>query len=202
VALAQAEAAAVESEPVVAAPRGAGAGAFDGIVDRPSVAGHFIVSPQDTCVLDDWGDNRLTLTACHPKFSARQRIVVVAELVGEAVARIDRPEVAEAAGDAGLGVDEYSQEPSEEASAGADSIPTTTAQGEPIVEDLDSGLGWDTSALKPAIAWGVVAIAIYLVMQTVASRWRRWPTWLLFSVPIALPMFVGFQHLDRFLPAL
>ncbi|MDP1803548.1 MAG: hypothetical protein Q8K72_00125, partial [Acidimicrobiales bacterium] len=36
-------------------------------------------------VLDDYGDNRLTLTACHPKYSARQRIIVVAELAPEEV---------------------------------------------------------------------------------------------------------------------
>lgn len=39
-----------------------------------------IVSPSQVDVLDDKGDNRLTLTACHPKYSARQRIVVVAQL--------------------------------------------------------------------------------------------------------------------------
>jgi len=39
-----------------------------------------IVSPTQVDVLDDKGDNRLTLTACHPKYSARQRIIVVAEL--------------------------------------------------------------------------------------------------------------------------
>ena len=39
-----------------------------------------IVSPDQVEVLEDKGDNRLTLTACHPKYSARQRIVVVAEL--------------------------------------------------------------------------------------------------------------------------
>lgn len=39
-----------------------------------------IVSPTQGDVLEDKGDNRLTLTACHPKYSARQRIVVVAEL--------------------------------------------------------------------------------------------------------------------------
>jgi sortase A len=42
--------------------------------------GHMIVSPTQVEVLEDKGDNRLTLTACHPKYSARQRIVVVAEL--------------------------------------------------------------------------------------------------------------------------
>ncbi len=39
-----------------------------------------IVSPTQVDVLEDKGDNRLTLTACHPKYSARQRIIVVAEL--------------------------------------------------------------------------------------------------------------------------
>ena len=43
-----------------------------------------IVSPSQVEVLDDKGDDRLTLTACHPKYSARQRIVVVAELEPEA----------------------------------------------------------------------------------------------------------------------
>jgi LPXTG-site transpeptidase (sortase) family protein len=38
------------------------------------------VSPGDVAVLNDFGDNRLTLTTCTPKFSAAQRLVVVAEL--------------------------------------------------------------------------------------------------------------------------
>jgi sortase A len=42
-----------------------------------------IVSPSQVEVLEDKGDNRLTLTACHPKYSARQRIVVVSELAPE-----------------------------------------------------------------------------------------------------------------------
>lgn len=46
-------------------------------------AGHFIIGPRDSWILDDYGDNRLTLMACHPKYSARQRIVTVGELVDE-----------------------------------------------------------------------------------------------------------------------
>ena len=44
-----------------------------------------IVDKSQTDVLNEYGDNRLTLTACHPKYSARQRIVVVAELSGPAL---------------------------------------------------------------------------------------------------------------------
>ena len=61
------------------------------VMDNDGV-GHVIVSPDATYVLDDVGDNRLTLTACHPKYSARQRIIVFAELVGEPAETLPRPE--------------------------------------------------------------------------------------------------------------
>ena len=44
-----------------------------------------IVDPSQTEVLEDAGDDRLTLVACHPKYSARQRIIVVAHLVDDPV---------------------------------------------------------------------------------------------------------------------
>jgi sortase A len=42
-----------------------------------------IVSPSQVDVLDDKGDNRLTLSACHPKYSARERIIVVSHLAAD-----------------------------------------------------------------------------------------------------------------------
>ncbi len=50
---------------------------------RYLVTEQLIVAPTQVEVLDDVGDNRLTLTACHPKYSARQRIVVVSQLAPE-----------------------------------------------------------------------------------------------------------------------
>jgi sortase A len=50
---------------------------------------HYVVSdsivtrPSDVSWLRPTADNRLTLTTCHPEFSARQRFVVVAMLVGK-----------------------------------------------------------------------------------------------------------------------
>ncbi len=44
--------------------------------------GHRIVTPKAVEILADKGDNRLTLMACNPKYSAQQRIVVEAKLVG------------------------------------------------------------------------------------------------------------------------
>ena len=49
----------------------------------------FIVQPEQVEVLDDQGDNRLTLTSCHPKFSAAQRMIVTAKLEGEPLPDID-----------------------------------------------------------------------------------------------------------------
>jgi LPXTG-site transpeptidase (sortase) family protein len=39
-----------------------------------------IVDPSETYLLSPYGDDRITLTTCHPKFSARQRLVVVGML--------------------------------------------------------------------------------------------------------------------------
>jgi sortase A len=52
-------------------------GKFRYEVDRKDV-----VSPSEVSVLDPTPDNRLTLTTCNPKFSAAQRLIVVALLKG------------------------------------------------------------------------------------------------------------------------
>jgi sortase A len=58
--------------------------------------GYFVVRPIDTWVLDQKdGQNILTLTACHPKYSSRQRIIVQAELVGDPAPTIPRDEATE-----------------------------------------------------------------------------------------------------------
>jgi len=46
------------------------------------VTGQGIHERDDVAVLDDFGDNRLTLITAHPKYSNRKRLVVVGELVG------------------------------------------------------------------------------------------------------------------------
>ena len=50
------------------------------------VAPPFVVSPTDTSVVDNTPVPTVTLTTCHPKGSARQRLIVQAQLQGEAVA--------------------------------------------------------------------------------------------------------------------
>ena len=64
------------------------------VMEQGDGHGHLIVAPTAVEVLDqNFRDhpNRLTLTACHPKGSARQRIVVVAELAGDPAPTYPRP---------------------------------------------------------------------------------------------------------------
>lgn len=58
---------------------------------------HYIVKPNQTEILDDKGDNRLTLMACHPKYSAAERIVVEAKLVSPPAPPTPIPDAAEPA---------------------------------------------------------------------------------------------------------
>ncbi|WP_420619870.1 class E sortase [Candidatus Poriferisocius sp.] len=64
------------------------------VIEQGEGFGHLIVPPTAVEVLDQdfpVHPNRLTLTACHPKGSARQRIIVVGELVGEPAPTYPRP---------------------------------------------------------------------------------------------------------------
>ena len=61
------------------------------------MTGQEIVSPEAVQVLDDKGDNELTLTACHPKYSASKRIVIHAQLEGTPVAAAPKAARARAA---------------------------------------------------------------------------------------------------------
>lgn len=77
-------------------------GNFTYLVDRHEnakgeVSGHFIVGPDDVSILDQQGvGNRLTLMACHPKYSAAQRIVVTATLTSEPAPSTPIPTYADA----------------------------------------------------------------------------------------------------------
>ena len=50
---------------------------------RYEVESSIVVRPTQSEVLDPTPDNRLTLTTCHPKYSAAQRLIVVGKLVTE-----------------------------------------------------------------------------------------------------------------------
>ena len=156
--------------------------------DDGSVSGHLVVSPSDVWVLNDMGDNRLTLTACHPKYSASQRIVVQAilevppaltpKLVTTPTAIIPRDTTDT------VGV-------------------TTTLPAEPVLpsDNLDAGLGGDHGQRWPTFFWAVVVAIFLLAVGQSTKRWGRLRSWATSAIPMALVVFVFFEHLDRMLPA-
>lgn len=150
---------------------------------RYEVSEQQIVSPEQVEVLEDKGDNRLTLTACHPKYSASQRIVVVAQLVGPAAAA---PQAAAPAG-------------------GEPAIPGEPGEGEPAGEQgqrtLDAGLSGEGATAWPAVILGIACAAIWLAAWLLGKLWSRWPAYLV-SVPVFLFMlFHFFESFSRLLPA-
>lgn len=166
--------------------------------------GHIIVGPNDTWVLGDFGDNRITLTACHPKYSARERIIVAAELVTEAVDTPAPPpeystqDEIELPSEDLAGEDDGEEQPdSQIVAAPSDSDP------DPFVDEvsLDEGLNGDKDALRPAILWGLLAVAVYMMFKELAKRWKRWPAIAIGIAPVVMLMALSFEKIDRYLPA-
>ena len=138
------------------------------------VTGQEIVSPRDVHVIEDQGDDRLTLTSCHPKYSARQRIVITAALVDEPAAPSPpRPEE------------------------------TVEPQDDPAAdeEELQVLDGEERGPVEPAIAWGAVMAGVWLAFAFLGRRWRRLPAYLLGAPVFALALFVFFEAVAETLPA-
>jgi sortase A len=155
--------------------------------DDGSVSGHLVVSPNDVWVLDDMGDNRLTLTACHPKYSASQRIVVQAILVVPPALTpklVSKPTVVIPR-------------------ATDDTVGVTTLPAEPVLprDDLDAGLGGDGGQRWPTFVWGTLVAIFLIAVGQSTKRWGRLRSWATSAIPLALVVFVFFEHLDRMLPA-
>ncbi len=178
--------------------------------------GHIIVKPSATWVLGDFGDNRITLTACHPKLSARQRIIVTAELVGETVhiptwAEQARSEaLVAAAANPGLGADEDETPPTTDQPVASQAVPTTTQrtfdESPPINADLDTGLNGERGAIPGAALWMLGAMFFWIGAGKVGQhRTTRTLGRIGYRLAGLLPalvfMWFSFEMIDRALPA-
>jgi len=191
--------------------------------------GHFIVRPSATQVLDNFGDNRLTLTACHPKYSSRQRIVVVAELVGEpTITPPHDPGLDSTSG--GLGVDEYAStstaanspidddgtptkssvaanedvvvpEASEPKEVATDGLTEGEIATAPIANSFGNGLSGDSDAIPPAVSWMIAALVLWFTAGFVGRRWKLLTTHAIFLVPFLALLWMSFVHIDQALPS-
>ncbi len=135
-----------------------------------------VVSPDQVEVLDDFGDDRLTLTACHPKYSARQRIIVVAALVGEAA-------------------------PGGESRAVTGPLPIPGDEAPSSGQTLDAGLGGERASAWPAILMGLACALIWAAAWLLGMLWRKWPAYLVALPVFLVALFFFFENFSRLLPA-
>lgn len=152
---------------------------------RYEISGTEIVLPSQVEVIDDQGDDRLTLTSCHPKYSARQRIIVSALLVDDpAPATPTRPEA---------------ETPEELADEDVADQGDVEEAGVPA--DLESLDGDDERTAGPALVWGLVTAAVWLAFYALSRLWRRWPAYVLGAPVFAVSLFVFFGAFSELLPA-
>jgi sortase A len=132
-----------------------------------SVTGQEVVAPTNLSVLTDKGDNRLTLTSCHPKFSASKRIVITAMLQTQPVAAPPTTTAPPGGGNSQLGPDDSQQ-----------------------AAQLTQAPGGFTDALLT----GAACLGIGIGAWQTAERWlrRRWGRWLLYLAVAPAFLFVLF----------
>lgn len=155
----------------------------------------FVVQPDQVEILEDFGDNRVTLIACEPKYSAAKRIIIVGELAGEPAPPIE-------------GQDEARDQAAD-------------ASGELVGDNIDGGLSGESAARTPTILWGLAAAGVWLVTWlaqvglrrrvrdraeadgTAPTRGQRLLTWspYLVGLPVFLVvLYVFFENFGRLLP--
>jgi sortase A len=132
-----------------------------------------IVKPSQREVLDPSPDNILTLTTCNPRFSASQRMVVVAGLTDE---------------------------PAEAPPPAASPTPSSSSSNAPSLAG-DESLSGESSPKGPAVAWGSLAALIWLVTWLLSKRWGRVAAYAMGTPVFLVVLFVFFENFARLLPA-
>jgi sortase A len=136
--------------------------------------------------VQDYGDNRLTLTTCNPKFSAAERLIVVAKFVGSAP-RTRRMKVAVAATGAhnNTGALDNNQ---------LAAIPAKRVH-------VSASDGWGNGALPLVVLWGLVVIGLALAYKPLRRQWPALSVYVVILPAWACVLFMFFEQLNRFLPA-
>jgi sortase (surface protein transpeptidase) len=169
--------------------------------------GYVVVGPEDGYVLSDVGDDRLTLTACHPRFSASERLIVAARLVSEPLKMLS-PDYGLPKSDLGTPTEVPSAATTGEVAAPPSASPPQLVVQPPAnvvpvaqVSDLREGLsGWSVG-LMPTIVW-MLTLLVAMAGATVV-KYRRGLTVAVATsvVPVAGILLMLFAQLDRLLPA-
>lgn len=149
------------------------------VMPQPSTAaggngdpiGHYLVLPTAVEILDDKGDNRITLMGCHPRYGSTQRIVVEARLTGTSAPLTPTP-----------------------ASASPD---TSTVIDDMADTELLRG---DTGSWVPVAAWSAAVLALCALALVLARRWNPWMVYLLALPVVGVTLFQAFEAVAELSP--
>jgi sortase A len=141
------------------------------------VTGTHVVKPNQTEVLNPTPTATLTLTTCNPKYSASQRLVVVADLAPGQTATPATPSPTTAT-----------------APGGKQSLP-----GEGSL-DAEAGLASGRSKV-PTILWGLLTALIGFGWWFAIRKRRHWISYAAGVVPFLVALFFFYAHLELLLPA-
>jgi sortase A len=145
------------------------------------------VRPNQTEILNATRDNRLTLTTCNPRFSATQRLIVVASLQNPVVAPA-APQI----------VPSHSSSSSEGVTVGANGATGSASHPASVASAALSG---SSDAWPPTIAWAALFVGLWVLTRVGFKKWR--PRWAFLAVGIPLCLIVLwplFESLTRILP--
>ncbi len=148
---------------------------------RYNVKSSEIVSPNDNAVLDSASTPELTLTTCNPRYSASQRLVVVA-LLDTTVAH---------------GTTTTTTPTTTDPPASPPRLTPTQA----AAAVAGGGRGGD---VLPAVLWGIAVLLGAIVLRLVARRLPRvfrWGSYVVGVPLLLLALFVCFEHVSLALPA-
>ncbi len=148
-----------------------------GSADKP----YAIVSPGQSEELDYKDGNHLTLTSCHPRYSAAERIIVRAELEGSPAVPLPRPEQIS------------------EASAGQ-TFSSTTAPSISTAS-FGTGLNGDRSVMPSLILWVFAILGILAAVYFWGRNWHKWKAYSISALPLLLSIFTLFYYVDSVLPS-
>jgi len=167
--------------------------------------GHVIVGPSDEFVIGDVGDNRLTLTACHPRFSAEERLIVVARLVDGRLPLLDPMYGIPPAIPAPV----PEPEPVLEGQTPPETTTTTTTIPPPLVErdppkaveSLQVSMTGLPTEFAPSFVLALLLLVVMTAVAVVANKTGRLTAILLGIAPFLFVLWQFFTHLELLLPA-
>lgn len=162
------------------------AGRFVYLVDKV-----LIVRPNQTEILNQTPDNRLTLTTCHPRFLSYQRLIVVASLQPDTAVAPPAAQVVPST--KGGGSETVTSTPPK----GTGTAPTT---GTRIT--VSPALSGTRDAWPPTILWGALFAGLWVLSRVGFYKWR--PRWAFVAAGIPLCLVVlwpFFENVARLLPA-